>query len=69
MSMKTNTAIDDIEKIKSEAVKVFAERLKENISDYCHIVSDEGEYVGYDCTDVINCIDNIIKETESDDNA
>ena len=67
--MKTNTAIDDIEKIKSEAVKVFAERLKENISDYCHIVSDEGEYVVYDCTDVINCIDNLIKEKVSDDNA
>lgn len=27
--MKTNTAIDNIEKIKSEAVKEFAERLKD----------------------------------------
>lgn len=67
--MKTNIAIDDIEKIKSEAVKEFAERLKENISDDCHIVSDEGEYVGYDCNDVMHCIDNLIKEMESDGNA
>lgn len=65
--MKTNIAIDDMEKIKSEAVKQFAERLKENISDYCHIVSNEGEYVGYGCADVMHCIDNLIKEMESDD--
>ena len=48
--------------IKSEAVKEFVDRLKEKISDYCHIVSDEGEYVGYDCADVIDCIDNLVKE-------
>ena len=48
--------------IKSEAVKEFAARLKENISDDCHIVSDEGEYVGYDCDDVRHCIDNLAKE-------
>lgn len=59
----------DIAKAKSEAVKDFAERLKENISDDCHIVSDEGEYVGYDCADVMHCIDNIVKEMVGDDNA
>lgn len=59
------TAVDDIEKVKVKAIKDFAERLKENISDDCHIVSNEGEYVGvgYDCTDVIHCIDNLVKET------
>lgn len=58
------TAVDDIEKVKAKAAKDFAERLKENISDDCHIVSNEGEYVGvgYDCTDVIHCIDNLVKE-------
>ena len=58
------TSVDDIEKVKAKAVKDFAERLKENISDDCHIVSNEGEYVGvgYDCTDVIHCIDNLVKE-------
>lgn len=45
------------------------EALKENIRDDCHIVSDEGEYVGYDCNDVMHCIDNLIKEKVSDDNA
>ena len=48
--------------IKLEAVKEFAARLKENISDDCHIVSDEGEYVGYDCDDVRHCIDSLVKE-------
>lgn len=58
------TAVDDIEKVKAKTVKDFAEKLKENISDDCHIVSNEGEYVGvgYDCTDVIHCIDNLVKE-------
>ena len=58
------TSVDDIEKVKAKAVKDFTERLKENISDDCHIVSNEGEYVGvgYDCTDVIHCIDNLVKE-------
>ena len=49
-------------KIKSEAIREFAERLKENITD-CHTVSD-GEYVGYDWTDITHCIDNVIKEME-----
>lgn len=47
--------------VSAESVKKFAERLKENLSD-CHIVSDEGEYVGYDCADVTHCIDNLVKE-------
>ena len=45
---------------KSEAIKEFAERLKEKISD-CHIVSDR-EYCGFDCGDVHECINNILKE-------
>ena len=56
-------------RVVTEAIKEFAERLKENISDDCHIVSDEGEYVGYDCDDVIHCIDNLVKEmTEVNEN-
>lgn len=50
--------------IKSEAIKEFAERLKENISDNCHIVSDEVEYVGYDCADVTHCIDDLVKRND-----
>ena len=46
--------------IKSEAIKEFTDRLKENITD-CHTVSD-GEYVGYDWTDITHCIDNLVKE-------
>ena len=46
--------------IKAEAVREFADKLKENITD-CHTVSD-GEYVGYDWTDITHCIDNLIKE-------
>ena len=45
---------------KSEAIKEFAEKLKEKISD-CHIVSD-GEYCGFDCGDIHECINNILKE-------
>ena len=45
---------------KSEAIKEFAERLKEKISD-CHIISD-GEYCGFDCGDIYECIDNVLKE-------
>lgn len=46
--------------IKSESVKEFAEKLKEKISD-CHIVND-GEYCGFDCGDIHECINNILKE-------
>ena len=45
---------------KSEAIKEFAERLKEKISN-CHIISD-GEYCGFDCGDIYECIDNVLKE-------
>lgn len=44
----------------NEAVRDFAERLKENITN-CHAVSD-GEYVGYDWTDITHCIDDLVKE-------
>lgn len=45
------------------AIKEFAERLKEHINN-CHSISDEGEYVCYDCAcaNVTNCIDNLVKE-------
>lgn len=46
--------------LKAEAVKEFAEKLKEKIGD-CHIVSD-GEYCGFDCGDIHKCIDNLLKE-------
>ena len=48
----------------NEAVREFAEKLKESITD-CHTVSD-GEYVGYDWTDITHCIDNLVKEMVSD---
>ena len=57
-----------IQEEKSEAVREFVDRLKEKISDYCNIVSDEGEYVGYDCADVIDCIDNLVKEMVGEEN-
>ena len=53
-----------IQEEKSEAVKDFAERLKENITN-CHVVLD-GEYVGYDWADIMYCIDNLVKEMMED---
>lgn len=50
--------------IKTEAIKEFADKLKENVTD-CHTVSD-GEYVGYDWTDIAHCIDNLVKEVVGD---
>lgn len=58
MQMEVSNKLES--QIKSEAIKEFAEKLKEKISD-CHIVSD-GEYCGFDCGDVHECIDNILKE-------
>lgn len=52
---------------KSEAIKEFTERLEEKISD-CHIISD-GEYCGFDCDDIHECINNILKEMVGEDNA
>ena len=52
---------------KSEAIKEFAERLKEKISD-CHIVG-AGEYCGFDCGDIHECVNNILKEIVGEDNA
>lgn len=49
-----------VEQIKAEAYKEFAERLKEKLAD-CHIVSD-GEYCGFDCGDIQECVDNLLKE-------
>lgn len=43
-----------------EAIKEFAERMKEKLGD-CHIVSD-GEYCGFDCGDIHECIDTLLKE-------
>lgn len=48
------------DKTKKEAYKEFAERLKEKLGD-CHTVSD-GEYCGFDCGDIHECIDNLVKE-------
>lgn len=55
-----NDLLQENKKAKSAAIKEFAERLKENITD-CHTVSD-GEYVGYDWTDITHCIDKLLKE-------
>ena len=49
-----------IQEAKSEAVKEFAERLKEKLGD-CYIVSD-GEYCGFDCGDIHRTITNLLKE-------
>lgn len=46
--------------VSAEAVKEFAEKLKEKLGD-CHIVSD-GEYFGFDCGDIHECIDTLLKE-------
>lgn len=48
--------------VKNEAYKEFAEKLKEEIG-CCHIVSD-GKYCGFDCGDIHECIDDILKELE-----
>lgn len=45
---------------KAEAYKEFAKKLKEKLAD-CYIVSD-GEYCGFDCGDIQECIDNFLKE-------
>lgn len=52
--------IDKLSRAKSEAYKEFAEKLKEKLDD-CYIVSD-GEYCGFDCSDVHKCIENILIE-------
>lgn len=49
-----------VEQIKAEAYKEFAERLKEKLED-CHIISD-GEYCGFDCGDVHECLNILLKE-------
>lgn len=52
--------MDDREEIETEAYKEFAERLKEKLED-CHIISD-GEYCGFDCGDVHECLNILLKE-------
>lgn len=49
-----------VEQIKTEAYKEFAEKLEEKLCD-CHTISDE-EYCGFDCGDIHECIDNLLKE-------
>ena len=44
----------------TEAIKDFAERLKEKLGD-CYIISD-GEYCGFDCGDIHRTITNLLKE-------
>lgn len=66
--MKTSTEIDDIEKIKSEAVKVFAERLKDKIMVECNPYGKPT--FDYDTSiAIMRYINNLIKERVSDDNA
>lgn len=49
-----------VEQIKTEAYKEFAEKLEEKLCD-CRTVSD-GEYCGFDCGDIHECIDDLLKE-------
>ena len=51
-----------IERDKREAYHVFASRLKDGLDD-CHIVSD-GEYCGYDCSDVAHLIKKLLDEMD-----
>lgn len=50
--------------VKNEAYKEFAEKLKEELGG-CHIIND-GEYCGFHCGDIHECIDNILKELVGD---
>lgn len=52
--------INKLSRAKSEAYKEFVERLKEKLDD-CHIISD-GEYCGFDCGDIHECINTSLKE-------
>ena len=56
-----NTAVDTLaQKIKSEAIKEFAERLNDQFGK-CALIRD-CFYVGYDINDVSKAIDNLVKE-------
>ena len=52
--------INKLSRAKTESCKEFVERLKEKLDD-CHIVSD-GEYCGFDCGDIHECINTSLKE-------
>lgn len=52
--------INKLSRAKTESYKEFVERLKEKLDD-CHIVSD-GEYCGFDCSDIHECINTSLKE-------
>ena len=57
----------NLNSVKSEAIKEFAERLKEKL-DNCRMVHDY-IYTGYDTRDIRYCIDNLVKEmTEVNEN-
>ncbi len=65
--MKGSTIVSNImesqrikREAKAEAYKEFAEKLEEKLG-CCHIISDE-EYCGFDCGDIHECIDNLLKE-------
>lgn len=68
--LKDNKQIEISERlekeIRSEAIKEFADRLKEKLSD-CRIVNDF-IYIGYDTGDALNSIDNLAKEMVGGDN-
>lgn len=50
-----------VEQIKTEAYKEFAEKLEEKLYYACSAIPD-GEYCGFDCGDIHECIDNLLKE-------
>lgn len=52
----------EINQIKSEAIKEFAEQLKQNITESVALYWDEGTGGYYLAEDVIDDIDNLVKE-------
>lgn len=63
----------DIKQAKSEAVKDFAEKLKERLAEDCDRVCERsnllyGNISGYPIYEVEDCIDNLVKEMECGDN-
>ena len=62
-AIKTHT---NIEAIKSDAITEFAEELREKL-DMCDTVTESGDFgvtikVGYETVDVLNAVDNLVKE-------
>ena len=71
---KMTTTTEDLKEIKSEAVKEFAERLKNEIINDTAYACDSTQHSGYydyqiKIGDIPEYIDNLVKEMIGDDNA